>query len=155
MDVEVEFIGARVVKPVDDTDKTREYKNIKRAYQVLVSGKGIGPDDSNPPPSTRPGGIVWLFTLLMLEQIQPIVAQGKRHEKSCKLPMFLSDYPLKVKEDISRMNDNMNQERSGAEMIDNMLKYQDIFLPKMFAKPKIGTSNGTVQLDGVMMHRRS
>ena len=92
MDVEVEFIGARVVKPVDDTDKTREYKNIKRAYQVLVSGKGIGPDDSNPPPSTRPGGIVWLFTLLMLEQIQPIVAQGKRHEKSCKLPMFLSDY---------------------------------------------------------------
>ena len=87
MDVEVEFIGARVVKPVDDTDKTREYKNIKRAYQVLVSGKGIGPDDSNPPPSTRPGGIVWLFTLLMLEQIQPLVAQGKRHEKSCKLPM--------------------------------------------------------------------
>ena len=82
MDVEVEFIGARVVKPVDDTDKTREYKNIKRAYQVLVSGKGIGPDDSNPPPSTRPGGIVWLFTLLLLEQIQPIVAQGQRHEKS-------------------------------------------------------------------------
>ena len=93
-DVVVEFIGARVVKPVDDADNSREHKNIKRAYQVLVSGKGIGPDDSNPPPSTRTGGKVWLFTLLMLEQIQPIVAQGKRHEKSCKLPMFLSDYPV-------------------------------------------------------------
>ena len=56
MDEEVEFIGARVVKPEDDHDKTREYN--KETYQVLVSGEGIGPDDLNPPPSTIPGGMV-------------------------------------------------------------------------------------------------
>ena len=84
-------MGARVVKPVNDNDTTREHN--KETYQVLVSGEGIGPDNSNPPPSTRPGGMVGWFTLLMLKQIQPIVAQGKRHEKNYKLSMFLSDYP--------------------------------------------------------------